>query len=233
MAELIVALDLPTGAEALRVVERVGDAVGWYKVGAVLSVAEGPAIVRELVARGKHVFLDLKWHDIPNTVGGAVEQAAALGVSLATLHLAGGPAMLRAAVQAAAGRLRLVGVGVLTSLDAHSYGEIAGRPVADVGAELVRLARMGIASGLDGVVTSPHEVRALRAALGPNALLVVPGVRRSGEAPQDQVRSASPRDAAAAGADLLVVGRPVTSAAEPRAVVLAILEEMGHGTGET
>lgn len=226
MAELIVALDLPTGAEALRVVERVGDAVGWYKVGSVLSVAEGPAIVRELVARGKRVFLDLKWHDIPNTVGGAVEQAATLGVSLATLHLAGGPAMLRAAVQAAAGRLRLVGVGVLTSLDAPSYGEIVGRPVADVGAELVRLARMGIASGLDGVVTSPHEVRALRAALGPSALLVVPGVRRSGEAAHDQVRSASPRDAAAAGADLLVVGRPVTSAAEPRAAALAILEEM-------
>jgi orotidine-5'-phosphate decarboxylase len=227
MAELIVALDLPTGAAALRVVERVGDAVLWYKVGPVLFVAEGPWIVRDLVARGRRVFLDLKWHDIPTTVGAAVEQAAALGASLATLHLSGGRAMLRAAVDAAAGRLRLAGVGVLTSLDAQSYGEIVGRTVDDVGAELVRLARLGAAAGLDGVVTSPREVGALRAALGPRTLLVVPGVRRPGEAAQDQARTATPREAVAAGADLLVVGRPVISAADPRSAALAILEDMG------
>jgi len=227
MAELIVALDLPTGAAALRVVERVGDAVLWYKVGPVLLVAEGPSIVRDLVARGRRVFLDLKWHDIPTTVSAAVEQAAALGASLATLHLAGGRAMLRAAVDAAAGRLALAGVGVLTSLDAQSYGEIVGRTVDDVGAELVRLARLGTAAGLDGVVTSPRELGALRAALGPRTLLVVPGVRRPGEAAGDQARTATPREAVAAGADLLVVGRPVTSAADPRSAALAILEDMG------
>jgi orotidine-5'-phosphate decarboxylase len=227
MAELIVALDLPTGAAALRVVESVGDAVRWYKVGPVLFVAEGPSIVRDLVARGKRVFLDLKWHDIPTAVSAAVEQAAALGASLATLHLTGGRAMLRAAVDAAAGRLRLAGVGVLTSLDAQSYGEIVGRTVDDVGAELVRLARLGTAAGLDGVVTSPRELGALRAALGPRTLLVVPGVRRPGEAAGDQARTATPREAVAAGADLLVVGRPVTSAADPRSAALAILEDMG------
>ena len=227
MAELIVALDLPTGAAALRVVERVGDAVLWYKVGPVLFVAEGPSIVRDLVSRGRRVFLDLKWHDIPTAVGGAVEQAAALGASLATLHLAGGRAMLRAAADAAAGRLRLAGVGVLTSLYAPSYGEIVGRTVDDVGAELVRLARLGTAAGLDGVVTSPRELGALRAALGPRTLLVVPGVRRPGEAAGDQARTATPREAVAAGADLLVVGRPVTAAADPRSAALAILEDMG------
>jgi orotidine-5'-phosphate decarboxylase len=227
MAELIVALDLPTGAAALRVVERVGDTVLWYKVGPVLLVAEGPSIVRDLLARGRRVFLDLKWHDIPTTVSAAVEQAAALGASLATLHLAGGRAMLRAAVDAAAGRLALAGVGVLTSLDAQSYGEIVGRTVDDVGAELVRLARLGTAAGLDGVVTSPRELGALRAALGPRTLLVVPGVRRPGEAAGDQARTATPREAVAAGADLLVVGRPVTAAADPRSAALAILEDMG------
>jgi orotidine-5'-phosphate decarboxylase len=227
MAGLIVALDLPTGAAALRVVERVGDAVLWYKVGPALFVAEGPSIVRDLLARGRRVFLDLKWHDIPTTVGAAVEQAAALGASLATLHLAGGRAMLRAAVDAAAGRIALAGVGVLTSLDAQSYGEIVGRTVDDVGAELVRLARLGTAAGLDGVVTSPRELGALRAALGPRTLLVVPGVRRPGEAAGDQARTATPREAVAAGADLLVVGRPVTSAADPRSAALAILEDMG------
>jgi len=227
MAELIVALDLPAGAAALRVVERVGDAVLWYKVGPILFVAEGPSIVRDLVARGRRVFLDLKWHDIPTAVGGAVEQAAALGASLATLHLAGGRAKLRAAVDAAAGRLALAGVGVLTSLVAQSYGEIVGRTVDDVGAELVRLARLGTAAGLDGVVTSPRELGALRAALGPRTLLVVPGVRRPGEAAGDQARTATPREAVAAGADLLVVGRPVTSAADPRSAALAILEDMG------
>jgi orotidine-5'-phosphate decarboxylase len=173
------------------------------------------------------VFLDLKWHDIPTTVGAAVEQATALGASLATLHLAGGRAMLRAAVDAAAGRLALAGVGVLTSLDAQSYGEIVGRTVDDVGAELVRLARLGTAAGLDGVVTSPRELGALRAALGPRTLLVVPGIRRPGEVAGDQARTATPREAVSAGADLLVVGRPVASAADPRSAALSILEDMG------
>jgi len=228
MAELVVALDLPSRAGALGVVERLGDAVRWYKVGPVLFVAEGPAVVRDLLDRGARVFLDLKWHDIPHAVSGAVEAAAALGVSLGTVHLAGGRAMLEAAARAAAGRIRLVGVGVLTSLDRVAYGEVVGRAVEDVGAEIERLALAGVAAGLDGVVCSPAEARRLRGALGPRALLVVPGIRRPGASGDDQARSAGPGEAAAAGADLLVVGRPVTGASDPRGAALAILAEMGR-----
>jgi orotidine-5'-phosphate decarboxylase len=226
MADLVVALDLPGAAAALRVVDRLRDVVGWYKVGSQLYAAEGPSVVREIRARGGRVFLDLKWHDIPATVAGAVDAAAGIGVSLATVHLAGGRAMLEAAARAAAGRVRLVGVGVLTSLDAPAYSEVVGRPVADLGAELERLARIGIAAGLDGVVTSPLEVRRLRAALGPGALLVVPGIRRAGDAAFDQIRTAGPADAVAGGADLLVVGRPVTEAADVRAAALELLQQM-------
>jgi orotidine-5'-phosphate decarboxylase len=226
MAELAVALDVGQAADALRLHERLRDVVRWYKVGSVLFTAEGPAVVRELVARGARVFLDLKWHDIPNTVAGAVESAAGLGASLATVHLAGGRAMHVAAVRAAAGRLRLVGVGVLTSLDAAAYGEIVGRPVADLGAELTRLAHAGLAAGLDGVVSSPAELRGLRAALGPRALLVAPGIRGRGDAVGDQARTASAREAVASGADLLVVGRPITAAADPRAAATALLAEL-------
>lgn len=226
MAELVVALDLPDAASALGVVDRLRGEVRWFKVGAQLYAAEGPAVVRDIVARGGLVFLDLKWHDIPAAVGGAVSAAAGLGVALATVHLAGGRAMLEAAVRAAAGRLRVVGVGVLTSLDAPAYSEAVGRPVRDLGDELLRLARLGIAAGLDGVVTSPQEVRRLRAALGPGALLVVPGIRREGEAAGDQARVATPAEAVAGGADLLVVGRPVTGAADVRAAALALLEAM-------
>jgi orotidine-5'-phosphate decarboxylase len=226
MAELVIALDLPDGAAALRIVDRLGGVVGWFKVGSMLYAAEGPAVIREITARGARVFLDLKWHDIPSTVGGAVAAAAGTGVSLATVHLSGGRAMLEAAARSAAGRLSLVGVGVLTSLDAPAYAEVVGRPVADVGAELERLARIGMAAGLEGAVASPQEVRRLRSALGPRALLVVPGIRRAGEADGDQVRTATPAEAVAAGADLLVVGRPVTAVPDPRGAVLGLLEEM-------
>ena len=226
MAELAVAFDVPRAADALRLYERLRDVVRWYKVGSVLFVAEGPSVVRELVARGAQVFLDLKWHDIPSTVAGAVEAAAALGASLATVHLAGGRAMHEAASRAAAGRLRLVGVGVLTSLDAAAYAEVVGRPVRDLGDELTRLGRAGCDAGLDGVVASPAELRGLRAALGPRALLVAPGIRGRGDAAGDQVRTASAREAVAGGADILVVGRPITAAADPRAAATALLEEM-------
>ncbi len=226
MAELAVALDLPDAAGALRLVDRLCGEVPWFKVGAQLYAAEGPAVVRAIAARGGRVFLDLKWHDIPAQVGGAVAAAAALGAALATVHLAGGRAMLEAAARAGGGGLRLVGVGVLTSLDAAGYGEVVGRPVDDLEAELLRLARIGMAAGLDGVVASPREVRRLRAELGAGPFLVVPGIRRRDESPDDQARTATPAEAVAGGADLLVVGRPVTAAPAPRAAARALLEEL-------
>jgi len=202
MAELVVALDLPDGGAALRMADGLQGAAPWFKVGSMLYAAEGPAIVRALTARGARVFLDLKWHDIPSVVGGAVS--------------------------AAAGLVKVVGVGVLTSLDAQAYAEVVGRPVGGVAAELERLGRIGMASGLDGVVCSPAEVGRLRAALGAGALLVVPGIRRPGEEAGDQARTAAAAEAVAAGADLLVVGRPVTGAADPRGAALAILKEMAR-----
>ena len=229
MAELAVALDVASAEAALRLADALRGEVRWFKVGSVLFVAEGPAIVRELVGRGARVFLDLKWHDIPHAVAGAVHSAADLGVSLATVHLAGGPEMLRAA-SAAAGPgghgLRLVGVGVLTSLDEAAYSEVVGRPVRDLGEELTRLAVAGRAAGLDGAVCSPHEAARLRTALGPDALLVVPGIRPAGDPAGDQARTATPRAAVAAGADLLVVGRPVTASSDPLGAARAIAAEM-------
>ncbi len=225
MAEVIVALDLASPAAALALVDRLGDAVRWYKVGPVLHVADGPAVVRALKERGKHVFLDLKWHDIPSTVAGAVTAASAAGVGLATVHLAGGAAMLEAAVEARREGLRLVGVGVLTSLGAAAYGAIVGRPVADLAEEQRRLVRLGAAAGLDGFVTAAAEARTVRAVAGPRAVLVVPGVRRAADAAGDQVRTATPAEATEAGADFLVVGRPITGAADPRREAAAMAAE--------
>jgi orotidine-5'-phosphate decarboxylase len=222
MAELVIALDVPDGAGALALVESLHDVAPWFKVGSVLFAAQGPRIVRDIVGRGGRVFLDLKWHDIPSTVGAAVEGAAAMGAALVTVHLAGGAAMLAAAARAASGRLAVVGVGVLTSLDEAAFAQVVGRPVTDLGSELERLARIGMEAGLDGAVCSPREVARLRGALGSRALLVVPGIRRADDAAGDQVRTAGPAAAVAAGADLLVVGRPVTAAPDPRAAALAI-----------
>jgi orotidine-5'-phosphate decarboxylase len=228
VAELVVALDLASPRAALELVDRLGDAVRWYKVGPQLHVTDGPAIVRALGERGKDVFLDLKWHDIPNTVGGAVEAAADLGVALATVHLSGGAAMLEAAARARRGGLRLVGVGVLTSLGAAEFGAVVGRPVADLAEEQRRLVRLGLAAGLDGYVAAAAEARAVRALAGSAAAIVVPGIRRASDAAADQVRTATPREAVDAGADFLVVGRPVVRAADPRAEALALAAEMGR-----
>jgi orotidine-5'-phosphate decarboxylase len=225
MPELAIALDAGTLGQALALVDAIGDAAQWYKVGPVLCVGEGPAIIRELRTRGKKVFLDLKWHDIPNTVSRAVAVAGELGVSLATVHLAGGTRMLEAAVRAKSGGLRLVGVGVLTSLDAEQFAEAVGRPVKDVEEEQRRLVRIGVNVGLDGYVSAAREAPAVRAVAGARALIVVPGIRRAADAVGDQSRTATPREAARAGADLLVVGRPVTAATDPRREAAAIAQE--------
>lgn len=217
--DIAVALDVPSAAEALRLVDAAGAAGTWYKVGSVLYVREGPQLVDALLARGKQVFLDLKWHDIPNTVAGAVKAAAAQGVQLATVHLAGGRAMLEAAAAARGGSLKLAGVGVLTSFSAADYGAILGRPISSTGEEQLRFARLARTAGLDAMVCAAGEARAIRSALGPAALLVVPGIRRSGDTAGDQVRTATPEEAVAAGANLLVVGRPITAAADPGAAL--------------
>lgn len=220
------ALDERTTRAALALVDAIGVAVQWYKIGPVLYVADGPAAVRELQGRGKRVFLDLKWHDIPNTVAGAVASAADLGVALATVHLAGGPRMLEAAARARSGALELLGVGVLTSLDAGLYGGIVGRAVTNVAEEQCRLVRLGVQAGLDGYVAAAPEARAVRAAAGADARIAVTGIRRSGDATGDQSRTATPRDAVRAGADFLVVGRPITAAADPGLEAAAIAAEM-------
>lgn len=222
MAELVVAFDLPSGRQALHLADRL-PGLRWAKLGPVLYVREGPAIVREFTARGVRVFLDLKWHDIPHTVAGAVTAARELGVSLATVHCLGGRAMLEAAV-AAAGDLPLVGVTVLTSHDAATLAQVLGRGVPDLGFEAERLARAAVDAGLRGVVASGHELGLLRAALGPDPWMVVPGIRIPGESADDQVRTVSPADAVRRGATHLVVGRPITAAADPAAVYRQMVE---------
>ena len=224
MAEIIVALDLPSATEALRLLERLGEA-RWVKVGSVLMTREGPPLVRALVDRGFRVFLDLKWHDIPNTVADAVAAARDAGVSLATIHTLGGEAMMVAAARAADGAVALVGVTVLTSHSAAGYAEAVGRSGVELGAEVTRLARSAARAGLQGVVCSPHEVALVRDALPDGALVVVPGIRRAGEAAGDQVRVAGAREAALAGATHLVVGRPVLQAADPAAALRELQEE--------
>jgi len=204
MAEIILALDLPSRDPALRMLDRL-PALRWVKVGSVLMTAEGPGLVRELVARGLAVFLDLKWHDIPSTVAGSVAAAGTLGVRMATVHAAGGAEMLRAAAGAAASGLSLVGVTVLTSQAGASPDRVA------------ELARGALAAGLAGVVCSPLEVAAVRQALGPEPLIVVPGIRRAGDAHGDQRRVAGPAEAARDGASHLVVGRPILEAPDPAA----------------
>jgi orotidine-5'-phosphate decarboxylase len=218
MAEIIVALDLPSATEALRLLERLGEA-RWVKVGSVLMTREGPPLLRALVGRGFQVFLDLKWHDIPNTVADAVAAARDAGVSLATVHTLGGEAMMMAAARAADGVVALVGVTVLTSHSAAGYAEAVGRSGVELGAEVTRLARSAARAGLQGVVCSPHEVALVRDALPDGALVVVPGIRRAGEPTGDQVRVAGAREAALAGATHLVIGRPVLQAADPAAAL--------------
>jgi orotidine-5'-phosphate decarboxylase len=224
MAEVIVALDLASGLDAVRLLDRLPDA-RWVKVGSILMTAEGPDLIRVLVDRGLRVFLDLKWHDIPNTVAGAVGAARGLGVAMATVHTLGGAAMMQAAAGAAGDRLAIVGVTVLTSHDPASYGRAVGRTGIDLAREVERLSAEAAECGLAGVVCAPGEVALVRRRLGPDAAIVVPGIRGRTDAPGDQVRVATAAAAAAAGATHLVVGRPILLAADPAAAFLGFLEE--------
>jgi len=224
VAELVVAFDLPSGREALALAARL-PGLRWAKVGPGLYVREGPALVREFAARGVRVFLDLKWHDIPSTVAGAVSAARELGVALATVHCLGGHPMLAAAVQVA-GALALVGVTVLTSHDASGFEQVVGRGVPDLGFEAERLARAAVRAGLRGVVASGHELALLRAALGPEPWIVVPGIREAGDPPGDQARTVTADEAVRRGATHLVVGRPITEARDAAAVYQRLMERM-------
>ena len=222
---LIVALDVPTADEARALVDRLAGQVGMFKIGSQLFTAAGPDIVREIVARGEKVFLDLKYHDIPNTVAGAVGSASRLGVSLLTLHGLGGRAMMEAAEGALpAIGLRLLAITILTSHDEAALQEVG--VLLSLTDAVRRLARLAKEAGIDGVVASPHEVGHIREACGKGFLIVAPGIRPAGSQAGDQARLATPATALAAGADYLVVGRPIIEARDPAAAAAAIVREM-------
>lgn len=227
---LIVALDVPDAPAAAALAQRLHGSVRWVKVGMELYTAAGPAVIEPLLEQGFSVFLDLKFYDIPNTVAGAVRSAAGLGVQMLTLHASGGPAMLaaaRATLKDAAEPPRLLAVTVLTSMD---QAQLAAIGLSRTPAEQVELlARMGLGAGMDGFVCSPEEVRSLRALAGPDAALVVPGIRPKGAAKGDQKRIATPGDALRDGASYLVVGRPITAAPDPAKAAEEILKEMAEG----
>ena len=227
---LIVALDVPREGDATALVDSLAGRVGMFKVGSQLFTAAGPAFVRELAARGEKVFLDLKYHDIPNTVASAVSAASRLGVSLLTVHALGGQAMMEAAVGAlpALGE-RLLAVTILTSHDAAGLATVGLEP--EVAPNVQRLARLARAAKVDGVVASPHEVALIRQVCGRDFLVVTPGIRPAGARAGDQARAAPPAAALAAGADFLVVGRPITEAEDPAAAADAIVREMEAAAG--
>lgn len=225
MPDLIVAFDMASGLDALRLAARLPN-LRWAKLGPVLYVREGPALIKEFTQRGVRVFLDLKWHDIPTTVAGAVSAARDLGVAMATVHCLGGRAMLEAAARAAGGDFALVGVTVLTSHDAAELEGVLGRGVPDLGFEAERLARTALQAGLRGIVASGHEVGFLREVLGPTPWIVVPGIRSPGDPVGDQVRTIEPAEAIRRGATHLVVGRPITEARDPAAAYQRLVEAL-------
>lgn len=224
---LIIALDVPNAAHAQKLVQTVGDAGTFYKVGLELFTAEGPAIVRDLVASGKKVFLDLKIHEIPNSAAGAIRSAATLGVSMVTVHATGGLKMMQAAsiaALAAPHRITVLAVTVLTSLHEEDIRQIGyAAAAAD---QVLRLARLAKNAGCGGLVSSPQEVPLLRRELGTDLAIVTPGIRPLGSDVGDQARIATPADALRAGASHLVVGRPINAADDPAAATRSILAQM-------
>lgn len=219
MAELFVALDLPDAPSAVALLDLLPDRAP-VKVGSVLMTRAGSGFIRSLVANGHPVFLDLKWHDIPNTVRGAVEAALDLGVSMVTVHALGGPAMIEAAAKAAGDRIAVVAVTVLTSHDAEGFGAVVGRETPDLSRDVVRLAHLAMGAGAAGVVCSAEELAAVVPVVG-QGRIVVPGIRRAEDALGDQARVATPQAALAAGATDLVVGRPIVLADDPAASYLS------------
>lgn len=229
-ANLIVALDRPSLREGLTLLERLPAAIAYVKIGLELFVAEGPDALQSLRQRKKNIFLDLKLHDIPNTVARAVAAAAGLGASMLTLHASGGRAMLQAAAQAArahgAGAPKLIAVTALTSLAPADLAELGVQ--RQLSEHVLSLSTMALAAGMDGLVCSVHEAALLRQRLGPKPILITPGIRPAGsdQAAGDQKRIATPTLAVKAGASFLVVGRPILDAPDPRAAAQAILTEM-------
>jgi len=225
----IVALDFGSADDALALARRLGDSCRFYKVGSELFTAAGPSVVHALLEDGADVFLDLKFHDIPNTVAGSVRSAATLGVRLLTVHASGGAAMLRAAQEAASaagGRCNLLAVTVLTSFDEAALAATWGRESVEVEREVVRLAGDAAAAGLHGVVCSGAEAAAVRATYGDRLALLVPGIRLAGGSSHDQRRVMTPAAAQAAGARYLILGRAVTAAADPRRAMATVLAEL-------
>ncbi|HML35312.1 orotidine-5'-phosphate decarboxylase [Sporomusa sphaeroides] len=229
---LIVALDVASMADVRQLVETLGDAVSYYKVGMQLFYSVGMECLTYLREQGKDVFLDLKMHDIPNTVAQGAASLTRLGVAMINVHASGGQAMMQAAAEKVAEtaktlnipRPKLIAVTILTSMNDAEWASL--RNTASIPDQVVHLAKMAQAAGMDGVVASPQEAELIRAACGKNFAIITPGVRPHGAAVNDQSRIATPAAALQAGAHYLVVGRPITAAPDPRAAALAILEEM-------
>jgi orotidine-5'-phosphate decarboxylase len=226
---IIVALDQENLDAAERVVKVLAGVISFFKVGSELFSAAGPAAIEMVKSSGAEVFLDLKYHDIPNTVSRAVARAAAYGVSLVNVHTLGGFDMMRAAADAALSvdpTTRVIGVTVLTSMDATDLARVGIDDTPD--REVLRLARLAKEAGLSGVVSSAREATRLRKELGPDFILVTPGIRPAGADAGDQKRIVTPRDAFDAGADYIVVGRPIAAAPDPRAAAESIIKEIGE-----
>ena len=226
--ELIVALDVKDLSTAEGLVEKLRSTVNLFKVGVQLFTAEGPRAVEAVQRRGGQVFLDLKFHDIPNTVAAGVREAARMGAVMCTLHASGGRPMLQAAKEVVAQRgssMRLLAVTILTSLDPQGFEEAMGGGLG-LQAQVIRLASLAREAGMDGIVASTHEIAPLRGALGPSMAIVTPGVRPEWAPADDQLRVMTPREAAHAGADYLVIGRPITTAPDPAAAASRVLAEL-------
>jgi len=224
--KIIVALDVATKKEALALVEQLREQISFFKIGLQLYTAEGPGIVRVVLATGAKVFLDLKLHDIPNTVERAVGSAGQLGVHMLTIHLCGGEEMIRAAVAARKTNLSILGVTALTSADQQTLRQVG---ISDeIHDHVLRLAKLGVEARIDGLVASAHEVKMLRAEFGTKTKLVVPGIRPSWSEAGDQERVMTPREALGSGADFLVIGRPILAHSSPREAVGKILDEIGR-----
>ena len=222
--KIIVALDVPTKREALDLVEKLRDHISFFKIGLQLYTAEGPEIVRAVLSTGAKVWLDLKLYDIPNTVARAVESASRLGVQMLTIHLSGGSEMVRSANAARVNNMLLLGVTVLTSSTEETLREIGIQDRVDD--QVLRLAKLGVEAGIDGVVASPHEITTLRREFGDKIKIAVQGIRPNWAEPGDQKRFMTPRQALEAGADYIGIGRPITAHQNPREAVAKILKEL-------